>query len=201
MRCGGEPAEPDRLLPTQVRYLDGLLEWLDQQDRDVGSPLCGNVDMTRIGAAGHSRGAKLACLQFAGSLFPCNIQPYQSCMCLCQTSSAVPAGTYLRGLPGTPSRCMACNTVVCRQSSRQSCISGGPSRQHRAHPRGRRLSQRCQGAQAAGEACRYQRRRHRGPVQPGGQQLPGALFWLDIPLDLRAAAQCPACHAAACLLC
>ena len=56
------------MLLTQVRYLDGILEWLDQQNTDEASALHGIVDMTRIGTAGHSRGAKLACLQFAGGL-------------------------------------------------------------------------------------------------------------------------------------
>ena len=56
------------MLLTQVRYLEGILEWLDLQNADEASALHGSMDMTRIGTAGHSRGAKLACLQFAGTL-------------------------------------------------------------------------------------------------------------------------------------
>ena len=77
----------------QVRYLDGLLEWLDQQDRDEGSPLHGIVDMTRIGTAGHSRGAKLACLQFAG------------CLLSLEHSALSKLHVCLLNFPSTPRRC------------------------------------------------------------------------------------------------
>jgi hypothetical protein len=33
---------------------------------DTSSPLHGSLDLTRLAAAGHSRGAKLAALQLAG---------------------------------------------------------------------------------------------------------------------------------------
>ena len=56
------------MLLMQVRYLDGLIGWLDEQNRNAISALHGIVDMDRLATAGHSRGAKLACLQFAGSL-------------------------------------------------------------------------------------------------------------------------------------
>ena len=68
-RGAGETSDLPEELLMQVRYLDGILEWLDQQNTHEGSALHGVVDMTRIGTAGHSRGAKLACLQFAGSFF------------------------------------------------------------------------------------------------------------------------------------
>lgn len=69
MPCGrpGDSSKLHEKLPLQVRYLDGILEWLDQQNTHEGSALHGVVDMTRIGTAGHSRGAKLACLHLAGS--------------------------------------------------------------------------------------------------------------------------------------
>ncbi len=49
----------------QIQYIDGLLDWLAQENADSQSTLHGMADMDRIATAGHSRGAKLACLQFA----------------------------------------------------------------------------------------------------------------------------------------
>ena len=51
----------------QMQYMDGLLDWLAQENADSQSALHGMVDMDRIATAGHSRGAKLACLQFASN--------------------------------------------------------------------------------------------------------------------------------------
>ena len=52
---------------VQVRYLDGLIEWLGKENQTSSSTLHGAVDTSRIAGAGHSRGAKLACLHFAGA--------------------------------------------------------------------------------------------------------------------------------------
>ena len=52
----------------QVRYLDGLIKWLEKENQKSGSPLHAAVDTGRIASAGHSRGAKLACLHFAGAI-------------------------------------------------------------------------------------------------------------------------------------
>ena len=52
---------------VQVRYLDGLIEWLENENQKSSSTLHGAVDTDRIASAGHSRGAKLACLHFAGA--------------------------------------------------------------------------------------------------------------------------------------
>ena len=53
---------------VQVRYLDGLIKWLERENQTSSSTLHGTVDTARIASAGHSRGAKLACLHFAGAI-------------------------------------------------------------------------------------------------------------------------------------
>ena len=53
---------------VQARYLDGLIEWLEKENQSSSSTLHGAVDTDRIASAGHSRGAKLACLHFAGAI-------------------------------------------------------------------------------------------------------------------------------------
>ena len=53
---------------VQVQYLDGLIEWLERENQTSSSTLHGAVDTARIAGAGHSRGAKLACLHFAGAI-------------------------------------------------------------------------------------------------------------------------------------
>ncbi|CAK0760866.1 hypothetical protein CVIRNUC_002807 [Coccomyxa viridis] len=52
---------------NEARYLDGLIEWLEKENQTSSSTLHGAVDTARIASAGHSRGAKLACLHFAGN--------------------------------------------------------------------------------------------------------------------------------------
>ena len=52
---------------AQARYLHGLIEWLENENQKSSSTLYGAVDTDRIASAGHSRGAKLACLHFAGA--------------------------------------------------------------------------------------------------------------------------------------
>ena len=99
------------MLLTQVRYLDGILEWLDQQNTDEASALHGIVDMTRIGTAGHSRGAKLACLQFAGGLLRLATYPPVSAyarhmklfMHVVRSSLVLAQGKHLREVPAAPS--------------------------------------------------------------------------------------------------
>jgi predicted dienelactone hydrolase len=54
------------MIACQVEYLDGLLGWLAERNGSVDSKLQGLLDLERIGVAGHSRGAKLAALHFAG---------------------------------------------------------------------------------------------------------------------------------------
>ncbi|CAL8467607.1 g7145 [Coccomyxa elongata] len=49
----------------EVEFLDGILSWLADQNSSEGSRLFGLLNFDRIGVAGHSRGAKLACLHFA----------------------------------------------------------------------------------------------------------------------------------------
>ena len=55
------------LCMKQVQYLEPLLEWLAHENASEDSRLHGMVDLDRIGVAGHSRGAKLAALHFAGA--------------------------------------------------------------------------------------------------------------------------------------
>jgi predicted dienelactone hydrolase len=51
----------------QLKYLGALLDWLARQNEaSEGGRLSGLLDLGRVGVAGHSRGAKLAALHFAG---------------------------------------------------------------------------------------------------------------------------------------
>lgn len=54
----------------QVAFLDGLLEKLQGDTRDESSPLYHQLDLARLGVAGHSRGGKLAALHFARAHLP-----------------------------------------------------------------------------------------------------------------------------------
>ena len=91
------------MLHMQVRYLDGILEWLDQQNRDDASALHSIVDLTRIGTAGHSRGAKLACLHFAGSSpCPSTFSPVGASYCHLKLSSVCGRRIPLRRGPIRP---------------------------------------------------------------------------------------------------
>lgn len=49
-----------------MQFLDSLLTWLREQNQSEDSRLHGLLDLERIAVAGHSRGAKLAALQYAG---------------------------------------------------------------------------------------------------------------------------------------
>ncbi|PNW84556.1 hypothetical protein CHLRE_03g148750v5 [Chlamydomonas reinhardtii] len=51
---------------VELTYLEPLLTWLETQSADAKSPLYGRADVSRLGTMGHSRGGKLAALQFAG---------------------------------------------------------------------------------------------------------------------------------------
>ena len=51
----------------QMQCLEPLLAWLAEQNELTGSELHGCVALDRLGVAGHSRGAKLAALHFAGA--------------------------------------------------------------------------------------------------------------------------------------
>jgi hypothetical protein len=48
-----------------VNFLDGILSWLADENQSKDSQLYGLLDFDRVAVAGHSRGAKLACLHFA----------------------------------------------------------------------------------------------------------------------------------------
>lgn len=53
----------------QLSCLEEILEtWLSDLVQDPQAPVYGKVDLTTILMTGHSRGAKLATLHFAGSL-------------------------------------------------------------------------------------------------------------------------------------
>ena len=54
-------------VPSQMQCLEPLLAWLAEQNASAESPLHGRVALDRLGVAGHSRGAKLAALHFAGA--------------------------------------------------------------------------------------------------------------------------------------
>ena len=56
-----------RVHRPQMQCLEPLLAWLAEQSAAAGSPLHGRVALDRLGVAGHSRGAKLAALHFAGA--------------------------------------------------------------------------------------------------------------------------------------
>ncbi|KAK9909925.1 hypothetical protein WJX75_009568 [Coccomyxa subellipsoidea] len=49
----------------EVNFLDGILSWLADENQSKDSQLYGLLDFDRVAVAGHSRGAKLACLHFA----------------------------------------------------------------------------------------------------------------------------------------
>ena len=83
--CGGcihhhaGPAEtgpPEHIAAcVQLKYLGALVDWLARQDDTEGGRLSGLLDLGHIGVAGHSRGAKLAALHFAGVSSSKTIQP------------------------------------------------------------------------------------------------------------------------------
>ena len=50
-----------------MQCLEPLLAWLAEQNAAAGSQLHGRIALDRLGVAGHSRGAKLAALHFAGA--------------------------------------------------------------------------------------------------------------------------------------
>jgi hypothetical protein len=54
------------LVWLQVGFLPDFLSVLSDASADPTHPLHGKIDFTNLGAAGHSRGAKIAALHFAG---------------------------------------------------------------------------------------------------------------------------------------
>jgi hypothetical protein len=50
----------------QVGFLPHFLSVLHEVSADPNNPLHGKIDFTNLGAAGHSRGAKIAAMHFAG---------------------------------------------------------------------------------------------------------------------------------------
>ena len=52
---------------VQLAYLAPLLRWLEAQNSTAGGFAEGRLDLALLGAAGHSRGGKLAALHLAGA--------------------------------------------------------------------------------------------------------------------------------------
>lgn len=56
-----------KALSVQLEWLDQILDWAGQQSRTADSNLHRLFDLDHVGCVGHSRGGKLAALQFAGA--------------------------------------------------------------------------------------------------------------------------------------
>ena len=65
--CSGTYADTDGSTAClQLGFLGAVLDWLAEEQASHKSALSGMLDLSCIGTAGHSRGAKLAALHFAG---------------------------------------------------------------------------------------------------------------------------------------
>ena len=49
----------------QLQFMPAILEWAERASSTGGTPASGRIDTKRAAVAGHSRGGKLAALQFA----------------------------------------------------------------------------------------------------------------------------------------
>lgn len=58
------------LVWLQVGFLPHFLSVLSEAAGDPTNPLHGKIEFTSLGAAGHSRGAKLAAMHFTGGCRP-----------------------------------------------------------------------------------------------------------------------------------
>lgn len=52
----------------QLTFLGQIYEWLDKGRQQPDSVLAGALDLSNVALAGHSRGGKLAALQFANGM-------------------------------------------------------------------------------------------------------------------------------------
>ena len=54
----------------QLQFFPVLLDWLERHNGAAAGFLAGQMDLSRLGVAGHSRGGKLAALHFASASPP-----------------------------------------------------------------------------------------------------------------------------------
>ena len=63
----------------QLTFLAQIYDWLEKQQQQPGSDLTGALDLSNVALAGHSRGGKLAALQFANGRVPLSIVLQTQC--------------------------------------------------------------------------------------------------------------------------